>query len=77
MATVALANKSAAIAVDIPDRFELFLLDEGEKKVTVAPDSRKFFLALSLRIIATNATQASQTPPSSPSTRKTTPSAIY
>lgn len=27
---------------DVPDRFELFLLGDGEKKVTEEPDTRKY-----------------------------------
>lgn len=30
--------------VNVPDRFELFLLGDGEKKITEAVDTRKFFL---------------------------------
>ena len=29
---------------DVPNRFELFLLGEGEKKVTITPDTREFAL---------------------------------
>jgi hypothetical protein len=34
--------KMTATETNVPDRFELFLLGPGEKKVTVTPDTRKF-----------------------------------
>ena len=39
-----LTKKSTMVAEDnVQDRFELFLLGEGEKKVTEEPDTRKSF----------------------------------
>jgi hypothetical protein len=35
-------NPAVHSEVNIPDRFELFILGEGEKKITEAPDTRKY-----------------------------------
>lgn len=35
--------------INIPDRFELFILGEGEKKITEAADTRKFISTLKHR----------------------------
>lgn len=35
-------NPAVHSNINIPDRFELFILAEGEKKITEAPDTRKF-----------------------------------
>ena len=35
-----------AVADDVPERFELFLLGDGEKKVTWAPETRELFLSI-------------------------------
>jgi len=67
------------VANDVPTRFELFLLGDGEKKVTWAPETRKllphFFTSSSTSLSnRLSITQVSPTQQSSPSTRKTTPS---
>jgi hypothetical protein len=38
------------VANDVPPRFELFLLGDGEKKVTWAPETRKLSSASNLTI---------------------------
>ena len=35
-------NPAVHSEINIPDRFELFILGEGEKKITEAPDTRKY-----------------------------------
>jgi hypothetical protein len=35
-------NPAVHSEVNIPDRFELFILGDGEKKITEAPDTRKY-----------------------------------
>lgn len=59
-----------------PSRHELFLLEDGEKKVEEDPETREFFplfpVTTHLLLIPS---QASPTQPCSPSTKKTTPSA--
>jgi hypothetical protein len=64
------------VANDVPPRFELFLLGDGEKKVTWAPETRKLpSLPPSNLPFSDGVTlQVSPTQQSSPSTRKTTPS---
>ena len=37
--------KMTVTETNVPDRFELFLLAPGEKKVTITPDTRKFLAA--------------------------------
>jgi hypothetical protein len=59
--------------VNIPDRFELFLLGDGEKKITEAIDTRKFIssmpgtVASSSKDPIANNPQAPRIHPSSPS----------
>ena len=64
---------------DVQRRHELFLLDEGEKKVEHEPETRKSHTIhhSSTTPILTYCCQVSPTPPSSPSTKKTTPWATY
>ena len=69
-------NVGTKIDIDQPpDRYELFLLGDGEKKVEFEPETRKLRAqtALSNDMPANNPHQASRTQPCSPSTRKTTP----
>ena len=35
-------NPAVHSNINIPDRFELFILGDGEKKITEAPDTRKY-----------------------------------
>jgi hypothetical protein len=63
------------VANDVPPRFELFLLGDGEKKVTWAPETRKLLPSLLPTCPSLmSPLQVSPTQQSSPSTRKTTPS---
>lgn len=62
-----------------PERHELFLLDDGEKKVEYEVETRMFKPSLPMRTkgILTYLAQVFPTPPSSHSTKKTTPSATF
>lgn len=61
-------------AVDIPDRYESFLLGEGEKKVEVEQETRKYIFATAhTAYILTHSPKASQMPPCSLSIKRTTP----
>lgn len=60
-------NTYIAAEVNVPDRFELFLLQEGEKKISEAIDTREYSRHDTLRATANYELQVLQTLPSSPS----------
>ena len=60
-------NTHIAAEINVPDRFELFLLQDGEKKISEAIDTRKYSRHDKLRARANCELQVLQTLPSSPS----------